>query len=158
MALDPNTLPTPSLTDALLPVLAPVISSAVSDATSGLESRLSAVEVSVATAASAAAPVLIGDVSTAGAAVLADVGSDKLTQRVLVWGVVGTALVAGLIILTAALLGNVTANRWIGAAPALFGAALLWVSDAGGIAVPKKATPPVVVGTVQPKATTTTMP
>ena len=121
----------PSLSDALLPLVAPVAQQAVQQATAELQQRLASVESQLAANLSQQAPKLEAYATTIGTDVLNTVEHDTLTQRVIVWAIVGVALAAALIILIAALVGNSTALRWIGAAPAVVGAAVLWVSRTG---------------------------
>ena len=137
MAIDPNEPLQPSL-ETLLPVLLqPAISGAVASATAGFESRISAVEATVATAAIAQVPQLISGVTAAGDAVLVNLEKDPITQRYIVWGVVGAALVMAIVIAVAAMLGNSTANRWILSSPGLIVGAVLWVSNSGATATHK---------------------
>jgi hypothetical protein len=56
--------------------------------------------------------------------------------------VVGVVLIGALAVVAFALLGNATANRWIGAAPAAIGAVALYLADSGAITLPKKQVPP----------------
>lgn len=93
---------------------------------SALGTRLTAIETD-----------LLPKVEQAAGRVLLNVEEDPTTQRLLVAMIVGALLIAALLVLVSALLGNATANRWIGAAPIALGAAVLWVSRMG-VPLPRK--------------------
>ncbi len=131
----------PSLTDALLPALTPVVQQAVSQVTNDLQTRLASVESQLTATLTAQAPAAEAHVLVAGSSVLMDIEHDVVTQRILVCSVVGAALAAALVILVAALLGNHTASSWIAAAPALLGAAVLWISNTS-VSLPKRGSVP----------------
>ena len=150
MALDPAQLPqtasaAPSLTDALMPALTPVVRQAVTQVTSDLQARLASVESQLAASVAAQAPAAEKQVLVAGSSLVMDIEHDVVTQRILVCGVVGAALLAALVILVAALAGNHTASTWIAAAPALLGAAVLWISNTS-VSLPKRGTVPTPPG------------
>jgi len=115
-----------------------------------LQARLTAVEATAQQALQQQAPVLIADAATAGTAVLHTVETDPALQRNVVYGLVAACIIGALVILVAALLGNATANSWIGAAPGLIVGAILWVSKAQLPAASKPA------GTVTTTTTPTT--
>jgi hypothetical protein len=152
---NPPLVPVPvSFTDGLTAMVAPLVAPLVQDAaTSAATSAVQPVQASV-DAKHAESLAAIGALQTGmnllvdeiaankaaieaavgrvGAAVVKNVEEDPWTQR----GIVAAFLLAGLIILVAALLGNSTANRWIGGVPIALGAAVLWVSNAG-MSLPK---------------------
>lgn len=113
----------------LAPVAQQAAQSVVAQLSVDLESRLTALENQAQGAVTQLLPGLV-----------ARVEEDPLVQRVVVFAIVGAALLGALVILVAALNGNSTALRWIGAAPALIVSAALWVSQAG--VTGKKAAPP----------------
>ena len=143
----------------LATVLKPAITDMVTTQTANLESRITAVEASLSSAAIAAAPAVIADVTAAGGAVLVNLEKDPVTQRVVVWSIVGALLGAAVVVLVCALLGNTTANRWIVSAPAAVIAAALWVSNSGATAthkvVPVNPTATITVGKMLPADLTT---
>jgi hypothetical protein len=80
--------------------------------------------------------------------VLANATSDPVTERYIILTVLGTLLLAGLIVLVAALLGNATANHYIGGVAVLLGAPLLSILKTG---IPiSKAIPNAVVAKISP--------
>lgn len=125
-------------------IVTPIVQQTVAAVTSDLQTRLTALEQSAATAVTAQAPVLVGELSQAAGAVLTTVEHDTLTQRVLVWGIAGAVLAVAIAIVGFALLGNSTASRWIGAAPAAIAALVLWLSNAG-VVLPKRTIAPAQV-------------
>lgn len=141
MAIDPNqgiaTTPppvvqtAPDLTGLLVAQLAPIAQQAAQQAVQDVQARMSAVEATVA----AQLPALEAKIGVAAApavtSILTNVESDPTTQRIVVCATLAAALAGALIILVAALLGNSQAQHWIAAAPALLGAAVLWISKAG---------------------------
>lgn len=116
-----------------------------------LQARLTAVEATAQQALTQQAPVLIADAGAAGATILHTVETDPALQRNVVYALVAACLIGALVILIAALLGNATANRWIGAAPGLVLGAVLWVSKAQ---LPAASKPAGTVTTTAPTATT----
>ena len=139
MAVNDPTQPAPPVT--LNDVVTPIVQQAVGAVTADTQARLPALEQQLAAAATAQAPVLVGEFTQAAGSVLTTVEHDPVTQRVLVWGIVGAVLLAALGVIGFALLGNQTANRWVGAAPTAVVGIVLWVSSAG-VPLRKRTTTP----------------
>lgn len=65
------------------------------------------------------------------AKVIANAETDPVTERILIVAVLSTLLIAGLVVLVAALMGNATANHYIAAVAVLLGAPLLSILKTG---------------------------
>jgi hypothetical protein len=119
------------LADALSAAVAPAVAAEVHSQLATLEARLSALEDQLVSASGPAADALRRAALGIGADLAGDLEHDPQTQRIAVLGTLGACLAAGLIILIAALAGNHLAADWIGGAPALVAAGVLWISNTG---------------------------
>lgn len=140
-----STQPTPVVTlqDVVTPIVQQAVASmavtlqqAVGTTTSDLQQRVTTLEQQLADTLAKQAPQAEVAVLQASTGVLADLEHDPVTQRVIIWGIAGAVMVGALAILVFAMLGNATANRWIGAAPGAAVALVLWLSNAG-VVLPK---------------------
>jgi hypothetical protein len=151
MAIDPTQLqqPTPPaslnvndlIAGAVAPIATQVAQQAVSDATAGLKQEI----IRLTQIADQHSAQIADAAVKAGTAVLTTVTEDVWLQRAVVLTVVGATLLGALGVVVFALLGNATANHWVGAAPAAVVALVLWLSrtGTGGVPAPKKPTPSV---------------
>jgi hypothetical protein len=149
MAMDITQPPTPAaslnvndlIAGAVAPIATQVAQQAVSDATAGLKQEI----IRLTQIADQHSAQIADAAAKAGTAVLTTVTEDVWLQRAVVLTVVGATLLGALGVVVFALLGNATANHWVGAAPAAVVALVLWLSrtGTGGVPAAKKPTPSV---------------
>jgi hypothetical protein len=128
---NPNTN---ALETALQPLLAPLVQEAVASASAALKADIATLQTAVAKNQTA----IEDGLAKAGSKLLTNVEDDPVTQRIVVCAVVAALLLAGLIILVGAMLGNSTAKEWIAGVPIAIGSAVLWISKTG-VSLPKPA-------------------
>lgn len=154
MSVDQNQVPTPTpppslslldITNAVQTtanqIATQVAGQVAQDATSGLSGVVSGLQGDISGLQAdfvAHKADIEAQLASAGSKVLAAATEDTWLTRVVVLLVVGAVLAGSLAVVVFAMLGNATANHWIGAAPAAIVAIVLWLSRAGGITLPTK--------------------
>lgn len=141
MSVDPNqiTSPAPILDTSTLisAAVTPVATEVAQHVVAGVQRDL----VSLQAAFAAHQTEVAQQLASAGGAVVTTLETDRTLQRVVVLAVLAALLVAAITILVAALLGNSTANRWIGGVPIGLGLAAAWISQAAPVRPTAKTAP-----------------